>query len=56
MSVPALKRQKMKKNDYKKPTIRVVKIEKRLLQTGTTPQPGDQEARGYRGGRNDWDE
>ena len=44
----------MKKNEYKKPTMRVVKIEKRLL-TVVSPNPegGEGEARGYRGG---WDD
>ena len=42
----------MKKNEYKKPTMRVVKIQQRQLLTGTQDDGGG-EARGYRGG---WDD
>ena len=47
----------MKKNDYKKPTMRVVKIQQRLhLLAGSgddTPGEGGGTARGYRGS---WDD
>jgi hypothetical protein len=48
----------MKKNDYKKPTMRVVKIQQRLhllagSSGGDTPGGGGGTARGYRGG---WDD
>ncbi len=34
----------MKKNNYQKPTMQVVKIQKRLLQTTSDPKPGAGEA------------
>ena len=42
----------MKKNEYEKPTMRVVKIQQRKFLSGSDPSGGGY-ARGYRGG---WDD
>jgi len=42
----------MKKNDYKKPTMRVVEIQQTLLQSGSNPEGGGQ----TRENRDCWDD